>query len=125
MPQCGQPTLAPRKEGRVNDERTPALRKDWKQPQRDLLEREWRTHSQHEQLVELSRERDEGGEPTWELHEEPDPDAPDWTVVWFRPLGLRDERPSIRVHRYPNAWLKDELAHAEDLKAIDDEHQLD
>lgn len=103
----------------------PRMPGDWRPPQQVLLEQKWNEHPERERLVELSRERDERGEPKWALRQEPEPEDPDWTVVWFGPVGPRDERPRIRIVRYPNSWLESERARVEALKALDDEHLLD
>ncbi len=109
----------------MNEEHTPVLPDHWRPPQRVLLEEKWDKHPEHERLVALSLERDEYNDPTWGFDQEPERDDPDWTVVWFRPRGLRDERDAIRIHRYPNKWLESETARVEDLKALDDDHLLD
>lgn len=98
------------------------LPSDWKPPVQALLEREWQRHPRRDQLVALLRERDEDGFCKWEQALEPDEDDPTWTALWLRPADPRDERPGIRVLRYPNVWLNREYARA---RAIVDEHHLD
>jgi hypothetical protein len=92
---------------------------DWRPPHQVLLEREWKKHPQHARLAELSTERNESGELTWHTRVVPDHDDPSWTAMWLTPTDPLDERPPIRVVRFPNSWLERQAAIAQ---AIAEEH---
>jgi hypothetical protein len=72
--------------------------------------------------AELQSERDDGGMPRWFMRAEPDEGDATWVAVWLRPVDPLDERPSIRVTRYPVAWEEQQEA---DARAIADEHAED
>jgi hypothetical protein len=103
----------------MDEREIPGLPNDWRPPQQVLLERAWDKHERHDELVAFQRERDEQDQPKWFLLAEPDEGDPEWTAVWFRPVDPLDERPGIRIVRYPNSWLEGEDAR---VQAIIDEH---
>jgi hypothetical protein len=86
------------------------------------LEKAFAEHAEHDRLVELQRERDDDGNPTWMMIAEPDDGDTTWVAVWLRPVDPLDPRPGIRITRYPTSWEDQQMA---DARAIADEHAED
>jgi hypothetical protein len=108
-----------RRNAMSNEQQTPGLPDDWKPPGRALLEKAWDEHPRRDELDALKRERDQDGNPTWNLHLEDDADDPNWAAYWLRPADPRNDARSIRVVRYPKVYVERREA---DARAIVDEH---
>ena len=94
----------------MNDAHEP-LPKNWRQPSRVQVEREWEKHPQRAELDARKAERDDEGNPTWSLEARSEPE--DWTGMWLYSVDPLDEREDIRVCGWTNQWLKEQLAKAE------------
>jgi hypothetical protein len=92
---------------------------DWRPPNRVRLEQAWDAHEQAELLNELKAERDQNGDPIWMLVCEPEPTDSSWLQYVLRTVDPLDDRPDIRVCRWPVQVETDADA---DVKAIVDEH---
>jgi hypothetical protein len=68
-------------------------------------------HPQRSELDSRKAARDQAGQPTWEMR--PESEAEDWTAMWQRSVDPLDPREDIRICRWPNQWLRDQLAKAE------------
>lgn len=84
------------------------LSTDWTLSEFAQLERAWAAHPAHDLLRELAGERDAAGRKAWEIVKSPEPDDPSWTMQELRPIDPTDQRPAVRITRYPQ-HVMDEL----------------
>lgn len=90
---------------------------DWRPPARVRLEEAWDKHAHRDTLDQLKRERDQSGDPTWQLVRELHEDK--WVEYWMRPVDPFDERQRICVGRWAEKVETDPL---KDAQAIVEEH---
>jgi hypothetical protein len=83
-----------------------------------LQERAWAKldPATRERVIELRRERDESGEPTWKEERQDDPpiegesEDSGWTRLVLRPIDPFDTREPILIGSWPTKFLDDEYA---------------
>lgn len=93
------------------------LPEDWRPPQRLEFEREWAKHTEHDELVARSKERDDEGNAKWVPREKDEGD--DWTGVWL--CSVRPARPAAR---HPDMRLDERLARGEARRSPDESGRI-
>jgi hypothetical protein len=84
----------------VNEDPTDAIIGNYYDPGQRRLDRVWRNHERHADLVALQAERDEDGRLTWETVRVLDVED-DFVEVWLRPVDPVDRRGPIRIGAWP------------------------
>ena len=84
----------------------------------ERYEKAWADHPELEQLIELSRERDESRQKTWQVVREI-AERDGWVEYRLRPMDPFDSRPTVLIAAWPEHV---ELSEDADLLARVDEH---
>jgi hypothetical protein len=79
---------------------------DFHAPRHQLVKDAIATHPERTRIDELRRERLPNGNPAWQFTRRDEPCHPDWEEVVLHPVDPRDERPTIRIGRWPTGELE-------------------
>jgi hypothetical protein len=79
---------------------------DFHAPRHQLVKDAIATHPERTRIDELQRERLPNGNSAWQFTRRGEPGHPDWEEVVLHPVDPRDERPTIRIGRWPKGELE-------------------